>query len=127
MAGYASRWNSTGRKYLNRRIVAPSHGPVNAAPRSWGARTNARSAGVTRCIDRTCRHTKSGNRSWRQRGNVEPVKRTFTCGRRSRDGAAHRARGGATRSEEHTSELQSPCKIVCRLLLDKKNNKRYNG
>src|SRR5256885_6737864 len=25
------------------------------------------------------------------------------------------------RSEEHTSELQSPCNIVCRLLLDKKN------
>src|SRR5256885_10929484 len=25
-----------------------------------------------------------------------------------------------TRSEEHTSELQSPCNIVCRLLLDKK-------
>src|SRR6478735_12671940 len=24
------------------------------------------------------------------------------------------------RSEEHTSELQSPCKIVCRLLLEKK-------
>src|SRR5688500_20101955 len=25
------------------------------------------------------------------------------------------------RSEEHTSELQSPCKLVCRLLLEKKN------
>src|SRR5256885_6979014 len=24
------------------------------------------------------------------------------------------------RSEEHTSELQSPCKLVCRLLLEKK-------
>src|SRR5256885_12857650 len=27
----------------------------------------------------------------------------------------------AGRSEEHTSELQSPCNLVCRLLLDKKN------
>src|SRR5256885_6942914 len=27
----------------------------------------------------------------------------------------------AVRSEEHTSELQSPCKLVCRLLLEKKN------
>src|SRR5688500_19584235 len=27
------------------------------------------------------------------------------------------------RSGEHTSELQSPCKLVCRLLLEKKNNK----
>src|SRR5256885_13104094 len=28
------------------------------------------------------------------------------------------------RSEEHTSELQSPCNLVCRLLLEKK--KKYN-
>src|SRR5256885_3681201 len=27
----------------------------------------------------------------------------------------------AKRSEEHTSELQSPCNLVCRLLLEKKN------
>src|SRR5256885_12066702 len=27
----------------------------------------------------------------------------------------------AIRSEEHTSELQSPCNLVCRLLLEKKN------
>src|SRR5256885_3895167 len=27
-----------------------------------------------------------------------------------------------TRSEEHTSELQSPCNLVCRLLLEKKNH-----
>src|SRR5256885_9928061 len=26
------------------------------------------------------------------------------------------------RSEEHTSELQSPCNLVCRLLLEKKQN-----
>src|SRR2546426_1449979 len=34
------------------------------------------------------------------------------------------------RSEEHTSELQSPCNLVCRLLLEKKKkihvNCRYN-
>src|SRR5256885_8347497 len=28
--------------------------------------------------------------------------------------------GGPWRSEEHTSELQSPCNLVCRLLLEKK-------
>src|SRR5256885_9097726 len=33
--------------------------------------------------------------------------------------AAFHTRG---RSEEHTSELQSPCNLVCRLLLDKKKN-----
>src|SRR3989454_5847486 len=32
--------------------------------------------------------------------------------------------GGLTvRSEEHTSELQSPCNLVCRLLLEKKKKK----
>src|SRR2546426_8141649 len=29
---------------------------------------------------------------------------------------------GRYRSEEHTSELQSPCNLVCRLLLEKKKN-----
>src|SRR3989454_2605788 len=28
------------------------------------------------------------------------------------------------RSEEHTSELQSPCNLVCRLLLEKKKKRR---
>src|SRR5256885_12641350 len=34
-----------------------------------------------------------------------------------RHGLEHAAQG---RSEEHTSELQSPCNLVCRLLLEKK-------
>src|SRR3989454_5019531 len=33
---------------------------------------------------------------------------------------------GMQRSEEHTSELQSPCNLVCRLLLEKKKNKRHS-
>src|SRR5256885_12298006 len=36
--------------------------------------------------------------------------------------ATLRACSGA-RSEEHTSELQSPCNLVCRLLLEKKKKK----
>src|SRR5256885_11355944 len=36
---------------------------------------------------------------------------------------AHRITFALTpRSEEHTSELQSPCNLVCRLLLEKKKN-----
>src|SRR2546426_5694675 len=31
------------------------------------------------------------------------------------------------RSEEHTSELQSPCNLVCRLLLEKKKKDRTNA
>src|SRR2546426_9293299 len=41
-------------------------------------------------------------------------------------GVAHREQdvrtGARGRSEEHTSELQSPCNLVCRLLLEKKKS-----
>src|SRR5205807_7308246 len=40
-----------------------------------------------------------------------------SCGGSDRPGARRRSR-----SEEHTSELQSPCNLVCRLLLEKKKN-----
>src|SRR5688500_13367298 len=33
-------------------------------------------------------------------------------------------RADGRRSEEHTSELQSPCNLVCRLLLEKKKKKQ---
>src|ERR1039457_5959010 len=32
--------------------------------------------------------------------------------------------GDGSRSEEHTSELQSPCNLVCRLLLEKKKKRK---
>src|SRR2546426_9003859 len=38
-------------------------------------------------------------------------------------GPPRRAARGGSRSEEHTSELQSPCNLVCRLLLEKKKKK----
>src|SRR2546426_6535642 len=34
--------------------------------------------------------------------------------------------GNFCRSEEHTSELQSPCNLVCRLLLEKKKYNLYS-
>src|SRR2546426_5599772 len=40
-----------------------------------------------------------------------------TFGHHHREGAVTLAR---VRSEEHTSELQSPCNLVCRLLFEKK-------
>src|SRR5256885_12695844 len=36
-----------------------------------------------------------------------------------------RRRGADPRSEEHTSELQSPCNLVCRLLLEKKKKPHH--
>src|SRR2546426_5828793 len=46
----------------------------------------------------------------------------FTCGVAAREDrvARHEGVGPRRRSEEHTSELQSPCNLVCRLLLEKK-------
>src|SRR2546426_7807336 len=41
---------------------------------------------------------------------------------RKGDAAVQIDRGARLRSEEHTSELQSPCNLVCRLLLEKKKN-----
>src|SRR5947208_4429175 len=53
------------------------------------------------------------------RGGGAGGHRYFTCrGRRSN--------GGRPRSEEHTSELQSPDHLVCRLLLEKKKKKKTN-
>src|SRR5256885_9918189 len=40
-------------------------------------------------------------------------------------GLANADRG--TRSEEHTSELQSPCNLVCRLLLEKKDTSTHRA
>src|SRR5256885_10616784 len=45
--------------------------------------------------------------------------------REAPDGDRRVIRGEQLRSEEHTSELQSPCNLVCRLLLEKK--KDYNA
>src|SRR5205807_4442646 len=56
------------------------------------------------------------SRSTRERTTPEsrPVSFSSSPRRSPRCGRAER------RSEEHTSELQSPCNLVCRLLLEKK-------
>src|SRR5438552_7549977 len=58
---------------------------------------------------------RSGQRRWRR---VEPVPR---AGPAAGAGDYRGQREGLPRSEEHTSELQSPDHLVCRLLLEKKN------
>src|SRR5205085_11015828 len=62
-----------------------------------------------------CRTGRAGADSRRRHGR--------RCRRVAR--ARERARrSGAARSEEHTSELQSQSNLVCRLLLEKKKNKK---
>src|SRR3990170_8708360 len=48
-----------------------------------------------------------------------PISQLLRCDERGDRLARHTA--GAGRSEEHTSELQSPDHLVCRLLLEKTN------
>src|SRR5699024_12129498 len=48
------------------------------------------------------------------------------CPRWQRDTTARCSTSTQTRSEEHTSELQSRFDLVCRLLLDKKNDRYYS-
>src|SRR2546430_11238575 len=63
------------------------------------------------------------------RGGPLPVRAIFARRARSalrRKSFSARAHGRPdTRSEEHTSELQSQSNLVCRLLLEKKKNKPY--
>src|SRR2546426_8268116 len=58
---------------------------------------------------------RAGIASARHDRDVDDWMRTIKAGRDLRDDA---------RSEEHTSELQSPCNLVCRLLLEKKKKKQ---
>src|SRR5437879_11178707 len=70
------------------------------------------------------------------RSTLFPYTTLFRSDFYGRDGAAVRRSGvhqddrvlrGDGRSEEHTSELQSPMYLVCRLLLEKKKIKRSSG
>src|SRR5205807_7832076 len=72
-------------------------------------------------------HRIHGDRPWRARGGRAGRQRTGGVLERRRRRAVrgrHPAPARGTqrraRSEEHTSELQSPCNLVCRLLLEKK-------
>src|SRR5256886_12572879 len=51
-----------------------------------------------------------------------PASVTVRASKRARRVSVDRVRSRGTRSEEHTSELQSQSNLVCRLLLEKKNS-----
>src|SRR2546426_7788019 len=65
--------------------------------------------------DRVYPHLPRSRYSIAPDGGIPPI-----CRRVSPLAAAR-----AARSEEHTSELQSPCNLVCRLLLEKKKKTQY--
>src|SRR5256885_12593804 len=73
-------------------------------------RDGAGRAGRARLVRRAFRRSSTLQGGRRLMGSYEPTRGTSSRGRRS---------------EEHTSELQSPCNLVCRLLLEKK--KQYTS
>src|SRR5438034_6910311 len=57
--------------------------------------------------------------------NTTPARACMTNSPQTRHSSeAPRSSASSSRSEEHTSELQSHSDLVCRLLLEKKKNKR---
>src|SRR5437764_5404813 len=97
------------------RLGTPSHAEVRhaafpscpAPPRASPARAGLRDVSAIRPVDRARREAIAADHG-RER---DPHRRSVVGRPRSR-------------SEEHTSELQSPMYLVCRLLLEKKKKKK---
>src|SRR5256885_11528378 len=54
------------------------------------------------------------------------IPRPESCDARRPQGVRRATLAARARSEEHTSELQSPCNLVCRLLLEKKKEQELH-
>src|SRR5215204_7273746 len=86
-------------------------------------------------IDRFRHPVIPGSRSLMRNGHDRSIGRDLEIARRkpafrrqqmTTDESAFHQLVRSTRSEEHTSELQSHSDLVCRLLLEKKKKKPYN-
>src|SRR2546426_5541516 len=82
-------------------------------PQQGGGFNEPSSAGRVRGDPRVARRRRGDGGS----------RRTLRRGRRASQSHGRLQGPRQDRSEEHTSELQSPCNLVCRLLLEKKKNK----
>src|SRR5688500_19734092 len=67
---------------------------------------------------------RSRSNRWSPRRGTAPGERGRSLQDSERVSEAADGQCGTRRSEEHTSELQSPCNLVCRLLLEKKKHIR---
>src|SRR5215216_7331325 len=111
---------------------------VGSRPRCWRA-----SPATTRCCSPSC--VSPRQTGWNSCSSLSPPPRRLRPRRLQHDHVTlprnprHRrgtvgprthpvltACPGRVRSEEHTSELQSPDHLVCRLLLEKKKKKQQN-
>src|SRR5256885_6839595 len=102
---------------------------TSAGKRSGGTRERAHTCGEGRKVNlAVLRRTTDGDHL--ARNHRAPAARVPPRQHQEPD-AGVRGGGDARachreRSEEHTSELQSPCNLVCRLLLEKKKKMRYH-
>src|SRR3989454_672448 len=104
--------------------IFPPRQPVVVLPSNRSRHPAARSAGVSVLRD-ACVRAAGGSATTRQATSRVTAVGCFTWApgmgeNRDQHYAPRRAKGSWLRSEEHTSELQSPCNLVCRLLLEKK-------
>src|SRR5258708_17224925 len=77
------------------------------------------------CPARPVTSSSAGQDDWRPRPMDEPA---YISSNGIRLAYRERGRGEPlVRSEEHTSELQSPDHLVCRLLLEKKKKHKHNN
>src|SRR3712207_8382463 len=76
------------------------------------------------------RRPRASSKAFEGMGSVVPGAQSSVLAKPSASWAAHtpgRRRPSTHRSEEHTSELQSRQYLVCRLLLEKKKNRKDNN
>src|SRR5690348_17464599 len=116
-AGLAPCWISLLQPSDVRLVMGP--GTASTLRPCWSAASTVMSApDVTRASTTTVASAKPEINLLR-RGNAP------TCGRSP--GGCSVIRQPRARSEEHTSELQSPVHLVCRLLLEKKKQPHYDA
>src|SRR2546426_5638242 len=82
-----------------------SAGGSSGVPSAKAAAMSTRSAASAKSIVSVAVHMANRNPPFSTKSRIFRATAFFRSG---------------TRSEEHTSELQSPCNLVCRLLLEKK-------
>src|SRR5256885_14094514 len=87
--------------------------PVKAILSTWGCATMAAPAVSPKPLTML---TTPGGR---------PASSSQLANSRAVSGVCSAGLSTQVRSEEHTSELQSPCNLVCRLLLEKKKKKDH--
>src|SRR5438105_6130699 len=137
MSAASGRVRATSIAHAPRNVTLPQSGHSSMAP--WGERSSDRERALTprlpRAASATPRPAGSGIRSRpaplvRARSRVERAGRARPLARGTvppPQRAWSRHPSSTSRSEEHTSELQSRVDLVCRLLLEKKKKRDRSG